>query len=167
MPTLAHNTFPPLSEPLGAAEFAFNSLVKTMHTLCAAERDILGLAPGDPAFDAWFRDAENARAAVVSASEGVILAMSLTPTDRRFRIVALNLEAMLLTQEAHKYSFIAGAMLNSAWIYTVPGRGPRAARATALLQTFRHYFELLMNLPDYTPEPPYALAMAMALPMAA
>ncbi|MDP2079593.1 MAG: hypothetical protein U0934_20790 [Pseudotabrizicola sp.] len=163
MPIFGNNTSPSVSEPLGGAEFAFTTLVRSMQTLCAAERDIAGISSGDFAFDDWFRDAEVARSAVVSAAEAVILVMAPTATDRRFRIVALNFEALLLTKDAAKYAFLAEALSSTAWFYTVPGRGPRAARATALLQTFRHYFGLLLSFSDYTPEPPFAPAMAMAM----
>ena len=145
----------------------FSRLVQRLIELVAAERDIVDLIAGDVACDHWIRDAEKARASVVSAAENAVLAMSPTPTDCRFRIVALNLEAMLLTHDPNKYSFIAGAMLSSPWIYYVPGRGPRAARATALLKAFRQSFGELLSLPDYTPEPPSAPAMAMPMPMAA
>lgn len=143
-------------------EKAFSALVAATQSLCAAERDIAGLSTWEPAFDDWIRDAEKARAAVVTAAEAVIMAMCQTGTDRRFRIVALNFEGMLLTQDAAKYAHVADAMLSSAWMYTVPGRGPRAARATALLQQFRHYLGLLLGYPDYMPEPPCEPAMAIA-----
>ena len=145
----------------------FSGLVQRLIELVAAERDIVDLVAGDVACDHWIREAETARAAVVSAAEAVILAMSPTATDRRFRIVARNLEAMLLTQDAGKYHCIAKAMLTSAWIYNVPGRGLRAARATVLLQAFRRSFGELLSLPDYAPEPLCAPAMAMTMPMAA
>ena len=145
----------------------FSNLVLRLTELVAAERDIAGLCAWDPAFDDWLRDAEAARAAVVSAAEAVIMAMSPTATDRRFRVVALNFEAMLLTTDAAKYAILAEAMLSSAWIYTVPGRGPRAARATALLKAFRHHLGVLLSFSDYTPEPPCAPAVAMAMAMSA
>lgn len=140
----------------------FSELVQRLIELVRAERDIAGIAHGDLAFDRWFRDAEVARAAAVSAAEAVILAMAPTATDRRFRVVALNFEAMLLTKDAAKYTVLAEALSSTAWFYTVPGRGPRAARATMLLQTFRHHFGVLLSFPDYTPEPPCTPAMAMA-----
>lgn len=163
--TFVKTPLPVIQESDG--ENAFSSLVAATRTLCAAERDTVGMHCGDPAFDEWLRDAETARAAVVAAAEGVVMAMSHTATDKRFRIVALNLEAMLLTQDAGKYSRFAEALLSSKWLYNVPGRGPRAARGTALLHEFRKQLDLLLSLPDYTPEPPCAPAMAMTMPMAA
>lgn len=149
-----------VSEAPGESEFAFAALVRATATLCVAERDVSGSDSFDPAFDDWFREAESARAAVVSAAEAVILSMTLTATDRRFRIVALHFEAMLLTQDASTYALYSDFLTTTGWLYNVAGRGTRAGRATILLQQFRHNLGLLLHLPDYAPEQAVAAPMA-------
>lgn len=130
---------------------AFAQMVQCLVNLCAAERDVSGSDSFDPAFDRWFREAEAARAAVLAAADSVIMSLAPTATDRRFVAVARCFEAMLQTHDAIKYANTAQAMLQQAWFYYVPGRGARVARASALLQVFRHHFGILMSLPDYAP----------------
>lgn len=161
MPTFDNSTSPSDSTPFGVVEFAFAAMVASMRTLYCVERDIAGMDAGDPAFDQWFRDAESARAATVAAADAVIMCTTLTATDRRFRIVARNFEAMLLTQDAETHAFISEALMSTGWFYNVAGRGPRAARATALLRQFRHCLGLLLSIPDYTPDPSVSMTNAM------
>jgi hypothetical protein len=157
----AHLLNTPMLRPLiTETEIAFAALIAKTEALCMAERDIAGLDAGDPAFDQWFRDAERARAATIAAADAVIMCMTVTAADRRFRIVARNFEAMLLTQDAKSHAFVSEALMSTAWFYNVAGRGPRAARATGLLRQFRHLLGLLLSMPDYTPEPGVSMPAA-------
>lgn len=151
MHKLKDNTSPHVSKPLSTSEIAFTRLVDATMALCAAERDILGFGAFDPAFDTWLCEAEAARAAVLAAADVVLMSPAPTATDRRFLSVTRNFEAMMLTDDPVQYAKIAGALLQMRWLYQVPGRGARPARATALLQAFRHQLAVLFSLPDYAP----------------
>jgi hypothetical protein len=142
---------PPLP-PATPAEAAFTVLLARLGELYAAERDVVGLPDGDPAFDAWLSEAELAREAAKAAAEAVILVWTETPADLRFRGVALNFEALLLTDDAGRYNRLALGLLRERLFWTVPGPGPRAERARALLRAFRKQFLRLLTLPDYAPD---------------
>lgn len=141
-----------VSEGHSPAEAAFTVLLERLGELCAAERDVVGLPDGDPAFDAWLSEAELAREAAMAAAEAVILAWTETPADLRFRGVALNFEALLLTDDGGRYNRLALGLLRERLFWTVPGPGPRAERARALLRAFRKQFLRLLTLPDYAPD---------------
>lgn len=132
-------------------ERAFSDLVDLLSKLVLAERDVMGLPFGDPAFDRWLSDAEAARAAVVDAAGAVVMLHIKTAAERNFRSVAMHFESLLLTQDAGHYDFTRRFLQSAAWLYTPRGRGPAVMRANALLRAFRAEFGQLMALPDYMP----------------
>ena len=135
-----------------SVEQAFSILVTCVGTLLEAERPLSSAMYGDPAFDDWFRAAEAARLAVLAAADGVIHAPVASATDLRFRAVALNLEAMLLTTNPTKYARYFHFFRNEARLFYVPGRGVRVQRANNLLRDFRQHLVALLDCEDYQPE---------------
>lgn len=134
------------------AEQAFSTFVVRLGTLCEAERPLCAAMYGDPAFDDWFRAAEVARSAVLAAADAVVHAPVASATDMRFRAVALNFEAMLLTTNPTKYAGYFSFFRNEARLFYVAGRGARVQHANNLLRTCRRHLMLLLSCEDYLPE---------------
>lgn len=135
-----------------SVEQAFSLFVTCVGTLLEAERPLSSAMYGDPAFDDWFRAGEAARLAVLAAADGVIHARVASATDLRFRAVALNFEAMLLTTNPTKYARYFHFFRSEARLFHVPGRGARVQHANNLLRAFRHHLMALLACEDYQPE---------------
>ncbi|WP_054004527.1 hypothetical protein [Cypionkella psychrotolerans] len=126
-------------------------LLAPLAVLCAAERDICGAGQGDPAFDGWFRDAEAARSAVVSAAKAVVLATPQSRVDQQFRSACYALTTLLCTSDAEPFASATSFLQRQAVEFCDPAGG--FAQAASLFRSFYEAFDFLMTLPDYTLEP--------------
>lgn len=145
-----------------SVEQAFSLFVTCIGTLLEAERPLSSAMYGDPAFDDWFRAAEAARVAVLAAADGVIHAPVATVTDLRFRAVALNFEAILLTTDPMAYARYHSFFRHEAWLFYAPGRGTRVQCANQLLRAVRQHLTVLLACDDYLPEPMNAVNAPLA-----
>lgn len=135
-----------------SAALAFETFLVRLGDLVAAERDAVGLPSHDLAFDAWLSDAEAARTAVIAAAEDVVFARCLTVADLRFRIIARDFEAMMLTSDPNRYAFNHAFLMKTGWLYSARGLGKSMESAATLLRACRVQFEQLFEMPDYAPE---------------
>jgi hypothetical protein len=158
----ADNISRPFSKPPADAQSAFQALLIPLATLYAAERDISGIDHGDPAFDEWFRDAEAARSAVVSAARAVVLAMPRSRTDQRFRSACYALSTVLSASDAEPFASAASFLQCQAVQFCDPAGG--SLQAATLFRGFYEAFDFLMTLPDYTLE---SLSFAPEIALAA
>jgi hypothetical protein len=148
-------------KPPTEVQRAFDAVLKPLATLCAAERDISGVGQGDPAFDEWFRDAEAARSAVVSAARAVVLSMPRSRSDQRFRSACYALSTVLCASDAEPFASAASFLQRQADQFRDPAGG--APQAASLFRSFCEAFNFLMTLPDYTLESPsFAPEIALA-----
>ncbi|MGO4909936.1 hypothetical protein ACEN2J_16565 [Pseudorhodobacter sp. W20_MBD10_FR17] len=162
MTIFADNTLPPVSKAPAEVQMAFEGLLGRLKTLCAAEQDIVDLAHGDPAFDAWFRDAETARTVVLAAAAAVMLAAPRSSLDQRFRKACFALEILLVTSDPDQFAKATSFLRRNAERYCEPVEG--AVQAALLFRRFYRAFDVLMALPDYAPE---ALSCDMTMAVAA
>lgn len=161
MTIFADNTLPPVSKAPAEVQMAFEGLLRRLSTLCTSERDIVDLAHGDPAFDAWFCDAETARAVVLAAAEAVMLAAPRSSLDRRFRRISFALKILLISSDPEQFAKAATFLRRNAERYCEPVEG--AAQAALMFRRFYRAFDVLMALPDYAPEVlPCDMTMAVA-----
>jgi hypothetical protein len=151
----------PKEDVATTAERAFVDLTARLEDLCLAETD-LDCAPfADIAFDDWFRDAEAARTAAITAARFVRYAPAIKPTDVYLATLGKAFETMMLTTDPKVYRrlhdcFVADTSSRPATATT--GCGIGAAKS---LQMFRFQIARLLTFEDYLPE---AISLERAVP---
>lgn len=161
MNTSAHMTVPANAEHVESAQetaysTAFAALLPCLARFVEAERDLGDICHSyDPAYGAWHRDAQLARAGLNKMFRQFHGLRVDRPEYQPLRRMVGLAEAMLNVCEPERPRYLHREMkLVFFRQFQVPGFGPTAQSRNALLIQARHLIDAMMRLPlfDYSPE---------------
>lgn len=133
------------AEDPNAGVIAFRRLVKALTALYEAERDVVGLPAGDPAFDAWLRTAERCRAKVGDAAEKLAETgdgLAWGEIGHRVVLMLSEFDAKIYADHVLEIVELTSALLRTARM------APKLFKEVHALQ-FERAFMRILSLPDY------------------
>lgn len=139
-----------------AYSIAFAALLPTLADFIEAERDLDDICHSyDPAYGAWHRDAQVARARLDKLLRHVHGLRVERPEDQPLRRMVVLADAMLNTDAPERPRYLHRQMkLVFFRQFQVQGFGPTAQSRNALLIQARHLIDAMIRLPlfDYSPD---------------
>lgn len=128
---------------------AFSAMTLLLAALIEAERDLEHSGSWDIACDAWLRDAEAAREALLKNLAQVISLPRKRAEDRPLQGMAMLIRALVVSENAIEAAQLAAFATDSEALLRCHGDTPLARRVDAYLETAQQQLVALRALPDY------------------
>lgn len=128
---------------------AFSAMTLLLAAHIEAERDLEHSGSWDIACDAWLRDAEAARQALLDMLAQVISLHRERAEDRPLQGMAMLIRALVVSDNAIEAAQLAAFATDSEVLLRSHGDTPLARRVDAYLETAQRQLVALRALPDY------------------
>lgn len=155
MATIAITTPSGVSKPASQHFFhspvsrAFSSLVGAMAVYIEAERDITHARSFDPAFDDWTRDAEAARARVLTLVDAVRSARMTRSEDLPLFRMAMMCYAMIEADSSEEFITAQQVLTSTPSLFTCTSAGAVGWRVRQMLRSCRTRIDEMASLPAH------------------
>lgn len=148
-PTTGKNFSKPVAFTHTPASKAFSRLLGALAAHIEAERDIEDVASFDPAFIDWQRDAERARAEVLSIITELRHAPIHRQADTPLKRMNYLMYAMILSASTEEFLRLRTFVSNNVTLFSCPGQSPVTQRVQQMLSSACNRLDELAALGTY------------------